>query len=572
MRFFLLAICFSLISIQTYSQQKNLPLEINEAIELIDSKEYSSALAQLQLIKDKYPERQSLIDFLIIKSSYELHRHGNVEELSNEYLAVYPQSKYSQEVQMFLMKSLFEQKKYEESFNVAIELLKKSTSISKKIELKSFIELAISENISPSYLQQYSEKENDNYILPFVLYLTAKSFYEIGDVENGEKYANKVIKNHITSEEYLQAVNLKLQPVSYSSSEDEVIVGVMFPLSNSQNEKNVLVEQILDGVKFAFHEYNKDRTDKIGLIIEDTKNNSDEIRRIIEEFNSDKRIKCVIGPIYSSECDDVIKNLNLTDLVFISPTATDVDLTENNEQIFQANPPFDLRGKAFAQFAFFVDSKKKFAIINSIEGYSTIMANAFAEEIKKLGGQIIFKETFKELASEISSVISKLKNIAKDIDGIYLPISQSKEAELLISELVKLNVKIPIFGTQDWMEAKGLEKTSEWNNIVRITSDYFIDYQESRFVEFSNSYSSILNKEPNRYSLYGYDAAKHLITALRTSVQSRYAVRMKLNSGFKTVGFKNNITFSSKKRNTYLNILKYSDGKFSLVERFKANE
>jgi hypothetical protein len=47
---------------------------------------------------------------------------------------------------------------------------------------------------------------------------------------------------------------------------------------------------------------------------------------------------------------------------------------------------------------------------------------------------------------------------------------------------------------------------------------------------------------------------------------------MKLNSGLKTVGFKNNITFSSKKRNTYLNILKYSDGKFSLVERFKANE
>jgi hypothetical protein len=153
-----------------------------------------------------------------------------------------------------------------------------------------------------------------------------------------------------------------------------------------------------------------------------------------------------------------------------------------------------------------------------------------------------------------------------------LPISQSKDAELLISELEKLNLRVPIFGTQDWLEAKGLESSTTLTNLIRITSDFFIDYQETRFSEFSKVYSEVLSKEPNRYSLYGYDAAKHLITVLRSPVQNRYGVRMKLNSGLKTVGFKNNITFSSKKRNTYLNILKYSDGKFSLVERFKANE
>jgi branched-chain amino acid transport system substrate-binding protein len=574
MKNFLIIIClvFSFIAKDSYSQDKSLPEEINEAIELIDSKEYSSAIVQLQSVRDKYPDRHSLIDYLIIKCSDELNRYDNVEIMANDFQKAYPESKYLLDVQTFLVKSLYKQGKYEESFVNSINLLKKITSLSKKIEFKNFIEEAISVKLSPSFLQQYSEKENDKFVLPFVLLLTAKSFYRDGDIGSGEKYANKIITNYITSEEYLQAVNLKLQTTKGSSSDNEVLVGVMFPLTNGNNEKDLFVQQILDGVKYAFHEYNKDRADKIGLVIEDTKNNPDEIKRIIKEFNSDKRIKCVIGPVFSSECAEVVKNIKLTDLVFISPTATDEDLTENNEQFFQANPPFDIRGKALAQYAFYVESRKNFAVLNSIEGYSAIMANSFADEIKKLGGQIVFKETFKNIASDIPASISKLRNFINQIDGIYLPISQSKDAELIISELENLNLKIPIFGTQDWLEAKGLESSTTLTSLIRITSDFFIDYQESRFNEFSKAYSATLNKEPNRYSLYGYDASKHLITVLRAPIQNRYGIRMKLNSGIKTVGFKNNITFSSRKRNTYLNILKYSDGKFSLIERFKAND
>ncbi len=574
MKNFLIIIClvFSFIAKESNSQDKSLPQEINEAIELIDSKEYSSALVQLQSIRDKHPDRHSLIDYLIIKCSDELNHYDKVEKMANDFQKDYPESKYLLDVQTFLVKSLYKQGKYEDSFDNSINLLKKTTSLSKKIELKNFIEEAISVKLSPAYLQQFSEKENDKFVLPFVLFLTAKSFYQVGDVESGEKYANKIITNYIASEEYLQAVNLKLQTTKDTSTDNEVLVGVMFPLTNGNNEKDVFVEQILDGVKYAFHEYNKDRADKIGLVIEDTKNNPDEIKRIMKEFNSDKRIKCVIGPVFSSECAEVVKNIKLTDLIFISPTATDEDLTENNEQFFQVNPPFDLRGKALAQYAFFVESKRKFAIVNSIEGYSAIMANSFADEMKKLGGQVVFKETFKNIVTDFPSTMTKLKNIINQIEGIYLPISQSKDAEIIISEVENLNLRIPIFGSQDWLEAKGLESSTTLTSLIRISSDFFIDYQESRFNEFSKAYSATLNKEPNRYSLYGYDASKHLITILRGPVQNRYGVRMKLNSGIKTVGFKNNISFSSRKRNTYLNILKYSDGKFSLIERFKANE
>lgn len=554
------------------SQNKNLPDEISEAISLIDSKEFSSALIKLHSIRYKYPERHSLIDFLIIKCSDELSRYSDIEIMAVDFLKNYSQSKYSPDVEVFLIKSLIKQNKFEQAFETTINFLKKTNSITKRIEIKSFIENATENKLSSNYLKHFAEKENDKTVQPFILLLTAKSFYNEGNDSVGEQYVNKIISNYVAAEEYLPAVNLKYQSFNDAKSESFALVGVMFPLTNKEVEKNLLIEQILDGVKFAFHQYNKDREDKIGLIIEDTKNDQTEIIRIMKEFDADKRIKCVIGPIFSSECSDVVKNISLTDLVFISPTATDEDLTEKNDQFFQANPPFDLRGKAMAQYAFFVESKRKFAVINSIEGYSTIMANSFIEEIKKLGGQIVFKETFKSINTDVANIFSKMKTFIKEIDGLYLPVSQSKDVEFLISELQKLNLKVPIFGTQDWLEAKGLESSTNISNLIRITSDYFIDYKDARYIEFNNSFTELIGKEPNRYNLYGYDLAKHLTNMFKTTVPNRYGFKMKLSSGAKTVGLKNNITFSSRKRNTYLNILKYSDGKFSLIERFKANE
>lgn len=574
MKYFLMITLFLLtfLATQSLSQVENLPKEINEAIELIDSKEFSSALVQLQSLRDKYPERKSLIDFLFIKCYDELDRFENVEIFSEDFLNSYPSSRYSNDVQTFLIKSLVNQNKFEKAFANSIELLKKTSSIPVKVELKSYIENAIATNLSTDLLQKYSELEKDNQVLPFILFLTAKKFYEEGNSVTGEEYVDRIRKNHITSDEYLLAINLKYQTNHNLSSEVETIVGVMLPLTSDNNEPDIVIQQILDGIKYAFHEFNRDREDKIGLIIEDTKNDSSEIVRIIKEFNADKRIKCVLGPIFSTEASDVIKNIKLTDLVFISPTATDEDLTQNNQQFYQANPPFDLRGKALAQYVFFVESRKSFAVLNSIEGYSTVMANAFVEEFKKLGGDIVLKETFKNLATDISPSFAKLKNDLNKIDGIYLPISKGKDAELIITELEKLDLKIPVFGTQDWLEAKGLESSTNISKNIRITSDFFIDYQDTRFNEFSSEFSELLGKEPNRYVLYGYDAAKHLITAIRGTTPSRVGIKLKLNSGMKTVGFKNNISFGSKRRNTYINILKYSDGKFSLVERFKANE
>lgn len=561
-----------LFALPNYPQNNLLPFEIQQSINMIDEEEFSSALTKLKIIRNNFPSRLSLIDFLIIKCYYELQMYEEVKNASNDFLRSYLESKYADNIYKFLINALIKQNEFEKAFDASINFIKHTNSITQKIEIKSFVESLITNKISLNYLKSFYEKEDSKFVQPFILFLIAKGYYNISEIDSSQKYVNLIINFYKDTDEYFLAIDLNNKFEKKSISENKINIGVMFPLSKNDGSQDIIIKQILDGIKYTLHNFNKNQNNKIGLVIADTKNDPNEITKLMQSFNNDKTIKCIIGPIYSSECLEVIKNIKSTDLVFISPTANYEKLTDGNDQFYQANVTFDLHGKGSAQFAYFVESRTRFAVLMSTEGYSNIMGNSFIDEINKFGGEIVLNETFNEVSTGIDSVLLKLKNIKNQIDGIYIPISKGTDANIILTALQKLNLTIPIYGTQDWLAISGLESKKEFNNLIRVSSDFYIDYQTQKFIELEKNYLSILGYEPTRYSFYGYDLANHLLKILTTPIKTRNDIKSKLNSRIKTNGINNNILFGHKRRNTYLNILKYSDKTFTLIERFRVNE
>ncbi len=150
-----------------------------------------------------------------------------------------------------------------------------------------------------------------------------------------------------------------------------------------------------------------------------------------------------------------------------------------------------------------------------------------------------------------------------------MPLSDKVDAQAILSQLVQDSLEIPIFGNQDWLYSKGLEASSDISNKLLFTSDSFIDYGGRDFSEFSNNFTTETKMDVNRNVLYGYDTAKYLLTVLRNSGNTREDVIQKMESGITSVGFHNNISFDKSHINNYLNIIRYSNGKFDLVDRFK---
>lgn len=569
-KFKFLSLIFLSLTIQLVAQNLD-EQNFREAVKLFKDKKYQTALVSFQNISSKENPNQTAAKFFVVKTFIELKKYSEAEKEAKDFLEKFSASKYADEVSVLLIKSLLEQNKYNSAFNQAVKLIKSTNSISYRVEAKS-IARGIAKNYLSGYdIKDFLEKENEDKVKAFLLYTLAELYYLEGQSDKAKNTLNQIIEDHYQSDEYFLAKN-DLSKDEKQEQKDEVVVGVILPITDKDGKRNIAAEEMLEGIKYAFHEVNYQRENKIGLLIRDSKRNERDIQNIVEEFNSDKRIKAVIGPIYSDESEVVVSSINKTDLVFISPTATDEDLTENNDQFYQANPPFTVRGKVFAQYIYLKEGKRNFAVLNSLDGYSPILAKSFSDEFQKLGGNILVKETYRSKSVDLSRQISNLIPHLEHLDGIYIPLSDRTDAEVILSEMLKQNVLVPVYGNQDWLNAKGLETSSTISNTLKITSDYFIDFTDKSFVEFNGNFLNTTGKEVTRNVLYGYDAAKFLTTVMRSIQPTRKTIKLKIDSGLKSNGYHNNISFSKKKRNLYLNILNYSDGKFQLIEKYRGTE
>ena len=330
--------------------------------------------------------------------------------------------------------------------------------------------------------------------------------------------------------------------------------------------------EILEGIKFAVNEFNHTRNDKIGLIIRDTKKDTEEIKKIREEFTSLNSLVAILGPIFSNEVRATLKEFDGYDIPIISPTATDDDLTGLNPNFFQANPSFSTRGQVMAQYIFYVENKRIVSVINSINGYSPLLASNFSEEFERLGGTILRRETFKDTTTDFSVPLSNIYADSLTTQGIYVPLSDNSVTPYIFSELVKFYTKLPMYGNQDWFTAKGFETAPEISNNLIFTSDNFVDFNSDEYYSLNDQFNSVTGKDINRNSLYGYDAAKFVLTAFRNSEFGRENLRAKMISGMISSGMHNNISFDERRVNRFLNIVRYKDGVFELIDKFRLSQ
>jgi hypothetical protein len=155
------------------------------------------------------------------------------------------------------------------------------------------------------------------------------------------------------------------------------------------------------------------------------------------------------------------------------------------------------------------------------------------------------------------------------VQGIYIPLANSIDAPNILSQMVQDSLQIPIYGNQDWFTVKGFESSSELSNKITFTSDYFIDYKSEDFQSLNKAYSKVSGKDINRNFLYGYDAVKYLLTIMRNINTSKANIKNKMLSGVVVNGYHNNISFGDDRVNHFLNIVRYKDGIFELVDKFR---
>lgn len=569
----IMRIYFSLLLLIFYGNAFSQQNEFDNAIGLYNAGKFNEAQKYFYRVIDNFKENAytAPAKYFISKILVDQTKYSEAERHLSEFIANNSTSKYLSDFLQLKIKLYYDQLKYEDAFKTSLELIQISNNPD-----ESFLNKALASSISLNHLssekiKSYSDASRDRKLKPFLLIVLGKKYLLENNDVNALKIFNEILNSYSSSEEYSEAQKLKDSSSTTSGYGDKgILIGVMLPLKNDDGTINIAGQEILEGIKYAVSEYNKGRENKIGILVRDTRASKENIRAIKEEFVNNTSVRCILGPIFSNEVRIALSEFKNSEMVIISPTATDEDLTDLSPDFFQANPPFSIRGRIFAQYLFYVENKRRIAVLNAIEGYSPLLATNFIDEFEKLGGRVVVRETYRSNSFTFNEQIRNISSYSDQIDGIYVPLADKIDATAILSQMVQSNLNVPIYGNQDWMLVKGFETSPELSNKLTFTSDYYIDFNDAIFKNFTAEFQNITGKEVNRNILYGYDTARYLLTAMRNIDPTRKAIKLKMQSGISSVGFKNNIAFDATRINKYLNIVRFNDGIFLLVDKFRA--
>lgn len=547
--------------------------KFNQAVNDYDAGNYKSALSLFNQIAEEYSINPKTSLSLLFSGKIYLHQQ-HYEDAENRLLRLinnFHKSKYLNEAQITLAKLYFEQKQFFKSFwQMCMIISSAENSEYEETALKSAENIAIN-YLSAAEVKAAYDTTNSSKLKPFLLLAGGKIHQSKQNYEPAKDFFSKLIRNYPNSHEAGEAIEILKQPILAKKNDANFdVVGIILPLNPSLSVSSAALE-ILEGIKYSLSEYNEGRDRKIGILIRDTELSRDKLKDIHDELKEIENLRCIIGPIFSTEVKDALEVFDDISVPIISPTATDDNLTENHINFFQANPSFSSRGRLMAQYAYFVENKRKIAILNSIDGYSPLLSISFAQEFEKLGGKIILRDTYKSGIVELNQQIKKLSDLLNQVEALYIPLADKSDIPVIVSFLSQINLNIPVYGDQDWMSPSGLESAAFLDHNLTFCSDYFIKFDDPDYQNFSKNFHFKTNTDVNRNILYGYDTMKYLLTIMRTSFSGSKALIQKMISGISSTGFHNNVVFDSNRINRYMNIVRYSNGKFELIDKYKLN-
>ena len=255
----------------------------------------------------------------------------------------------------------------------------------------------------------------------------------------------------------------------------------------------------------------------------------------VENANADKAladpdVMAYIGTYNSGAAKVVMAKLNQAGLAMVSPGNTYVGLTkpglgEKTEpdcyrpsgsiSYFRVVPADDLQGSLGAQYARDIGVKRVF-ILHDRELYGKGLADVFRDTAPKLGIEVVGYEGIDPKAGNYKSLVTKMRALSPDL--VYFGGTTQTNAGQIAKDLVagglKAKLMVPDGCREDaFIEAAG-SKTLEGRAFITfggVPPEQFT----GKAAEFLTAYRAAFSTDPQAYALYGYEAGRVVLDAIR---------------------------------------------------------
>ncbi|MER6071187.1 branched-chain amino acid ABC transporter substrate-binding protein [Streptomyces sp. NPDC001852] len=301
-----------------------------------------------------------------------------------------------------------------------------------------------------------------------------------------------------------------------------VTIGVDAPLTGQNSATGLGIEY---GAQIAVDDANKNKTVP-GVTFKikplDDKAIPATGQQNATQLVSDKTVLGVVGPLNSGVATQMQQVFATANLVEISPSNTNPELTQGKNWQTSKSRPFKtyfrtattdaLQGAYAADYAYNGVHAKKAFVVDDKQTYGAGLSKIFTEQFTKQGGKVIGTDHVNTGDRDFSTLVTKIKNSGADL--LYYG-GQYDESEVLTKQLKDAGAKIPLFGgdgmfTPTYIKTAGKAAEGDLATSIGVPVDTLPAAKD-----FVATYKA--KKYPGDYGTYGsyaYDAATAIIKAV----------------------------------------------------------
>lgn len=310
---------------------------------------------------------------------------------------------------------------------------------------------------------------------------------------------------------------------------------------------------------------------KIEYVMLDTKGDSTEA---VMAYNKlvDEKVAGIIGEVTSKPTLAVAEVAVQDNMPLITPTGTQVDITEVGPNIFRVCFTNPYQGKVLA-----ITSKERLGantvavMLNNSSDYSDGIAKAFIEESEKLGMKVMGVEGYSDGDKDFRPQLTKLAAMNPDV--ILIP-EYYEQAALIATQAREVGVKSIFVGSDGW---DGIAKTLDQSAYAAIENSYFTNHfsmedQSEKIQNFLKDYREAYKEDPSAFSALGYDAVYMMKSAIEKAGNTDKQKVVDALKGIEYDGVTGYLTFDDHNNPIKaVTVLKIENGKYVFDSKVKCN-
>ena len=308
------------------------------------------------------------------------------------------------------------------------------------------------EHLSPSQLDDLAHRYPQSVLARDALLRQARAAYANGDYDKSYELVTAYLDQTPSGDTAEDARRLlenaaerrQTPPPGPATRVSAERIGLVFPQTGSLALYGRLFEQ---GAKAALEEYNAKATRQVALLVADSRGGAVDAVKAVRKLVAEDGVLALVGDVFTLPAIASAIESNAWRAPIISPVVSTDDLVNIGPWVFQTRVPDTVEATVLAEVAVKKLGLKNIAVLSPARGDRRATADFFADEVRRLGAQVVAHEQFAEGATDFKAQLEKVRDVTPDA---LFAIGSVEELLQILPQTKFFDLQVQLLGTSQW--------------------------------------------------------------------------------------------------------------------------